>query len=306
MKGGIFCVNYKKVDILEWLLLVLGRAFFISCKDVSLKVFLSHHNVPVPIVAGLMAFIPAIIMFPYALMQGQWSALENSIFVFAILGNVFFNVIGYLLYFSMIKKHDISYVTSISATSPLVFSFMAFILLGETLSGLSILFIFILASGCVFLEKSREKKFVRKKIKDSAWIYLILYMLCAAVATVFSKLAVTNGPVEAYIGFRYILLIFFFFSIAKITMSYEKDSNVKTLIFNNKKILLAGVFLLFAVFLEMNALRLIEIGRVEALTKVSLILTFSFEAIFLKKSFNMIRLLAIVFILLGGIGMLYT
>lgn len=297
---------------MEWFWYSIMRAFFISGKKLSLKVSLNHENSNVTISAFYMTVVSAVFLIPFVFFDGSWRSIQDPVFFKAILSNVAFNVVAHILLLNVIRKFEISYVSAIQATSPLIFGLFSFVILSEFPSIEAFLFMIVIACGGVLVEMSHAKHFdFRGFVKNSAWLWLILYLCLAAVATVFSRVAVTTGDPEAYLAFRYLFLSVIFFVFYLI---YESNFGAKILkckrlsvrIRFDKTAILVGIFLMFAVICEMNALALMEMSKVEALTKLSIAGTLIVDAVFISKTIGWKRWVGASLILLGGVGVAFS
>lgn len=297
---------------MEWAIFSIIRALFVTGKEASIKLSLSHKLPSVTLSAFYATAVSAVILTPYVLWDGSWRSLENEQFLIGIVGNVVFNTVGHLLLLTVIRKFEISYVAAVSATSPLIFGTFSVIFLGEPLSSQAVLFMCVIALGGILVELSRAKfeGFV-KFVKESAWVYILVYLCIAAAATVFSKIAVTNGDPEAYIAFRYVCLSTIFFTLHHL---YESKTAAKIMkrrrdpikMRFDPKACIAGLFIMGAVICEMNALKLTTMANVEALTKFAIISTLIIDAFFISKQVTLKRWLGAILILLGGVGVILS
>lgn len=104
----------------------------------------------------------------------------------------------------------------------------------------------------------------------------------------------------------YALLSVIFALVIKNKIPFLKRAPQKIFTKINMKPALAGLFNTGAVIAEMRALQMSEIGRVEALTKLSLIITLFLEFVLIKRQFCKIRFTAVLLILLGSVGAVIT
>lgn len=295
---------------MEWLIFSLFRALFVSGKETCMKLSLLHSVPSVTISAFYTTIVSVIILMPFVLWDGSWRSIDNQMFVFGIIGNVCLNTIGHLLLLTTIKRFDISYVSAVLATSPMIFGVFSLVFLGVSPSVYAFLCMGIIALGGVLVELSREKTNSFKSfVLHSGWLPLLAYLCIAAGATVFSKIAVSNGDPEAYIAFRYCGLSMIFLFIHCV---YESELGHNTIKREREPIklrfdmhaVIAGLFLMCAVICEMNALKLTDMASVEAITKFAIIGTLFVDTVFISKHFNKKRWFGATLILTGGIGVI--
>lgn len=295
---------------MEWIIFALARAFFVSGKESCMKLSLLHKIPSVTIAAFYTTLVSVIILMPYVLWDGSWRSIENPVFVYGIIGNVVLNTIGHLLLLTTIKRFDISYVSAVLATSPLIFGVFSIVFLGYNPGPYAFLAMSFIALGGILVELSRNKITNFKDfLLHSGWLPLTAYLCIAAGATVFSKIAVTHGDPEAYIAFRYLGLSLIFLVIHLVYESQwghkiiQRDRAPIPIRFDPHAVI-AGLFLMCAVVCEMNALKLTDIASVEAITKFAIIMTLLIDSLFISKGFNAKRWLGAVFILVGGVAVI--
>lgn len=295
---------------MEWIVFALLRALFVSGKESCMKLSLLHSVPSVTIAAFYTTIISVIILLPYILWDGSWRSIENPIFVYGIIGNVCLNTIGHLLLLTTIKRFEISYVSAVLATSPLIFGGFSIVFLGYNPGIYAFLCMSVMACGGVLVELSRDKV---RGFKDfflhSGWFPLLAYLCIAAGATVFSKIAVTNGDPEAYIAFRYCGLSIIFLIIHFV---YESDwchqvikrARAPIPIRFDFHAVIAGFFLMCAVIFEMNALKLADMASVEAITKFAIIVTLLVDTFLISKIIRWKRWAGALLIIVGGLGVI--
>ena len=289
---------------MSWLALVLLRSVALSCLEVTWKVFLGKHKSPILVIAFWTSIIPAAILAPYVIYHQQYEALASGIYLKAIFANVGLNIGADLLLFYMIRKYDVSYISALSATSPLFYLTFGWLFLGENLPPEIIILIIAIVSGGLLLELSRKEKHnsLMDLVKSSSFIHMLGYILLTSLSTVASKIAITNGPVEGYIAVRYALLALGFLALSWLLPALTKSARQGFFKKEYAKLSVAGLFLTFAVMFEMYAYAIAEIALVDALTKITLIFTFILEYILIKRVFNRSRILAIFITMLSAAG----
>ncbi len=293
---------------MEWFILALMRAVFVSGKEASIKLSLLKSNSSVTASAFFMAVMSSVLLMPYVLLDGSWQSIHNEQFLHGVIGNITLNTFGQILLLTTIRRFDISYVSAILATSPLIFGGFSIVFLGQS-SGLgAFLLMILIAAGGIFVELSRQKaQSFKSFLLDSGWVPIVGYLCIAAGATVFSKIAVTHGDPEAYIAFRYSGLSVVFFIIhcvhqsewGKRLLRREQEPRPIKL---DKQAMIAGLFLMLAVICEMNALRLTDMARVEAISKFAIVFTLFIDAFFISKRVPLLRWLGVALIVAGGVG----
>lgn len=312
-----------------WEFFVFIRVIGQSFHSLGLKNLLDRPENSLLAIPFFLVLTPALLFTAIAQIQGVLiPSLGNHAFLVNLAGNVICNSFNYLLNMWLIRRYDISYLESLKASLPLFAAFFASIFLQEYLAFETLMAIFVIVFGCFLLELSRfeakaETKDMGSLLKrffnglmKSGWFFMIPYLCLNAIATIFSKGAVLAGPIEAYLGLRYLCLSFFFVTIGYVSFKWApltgkkhlekkaqlaKHQSFTTSFFNagNAKAMLVGLFLCISVAGEMRALQLADVALVETLSKASLFLILFGELIYLKKSLNKLRIIAGTTIILG-------
>lgn len=137
---------------MEWLIYAFMRVFFSTAYDVTTKISLIKSN-SLTSSAFHISVISPVILLPLIFIDGSWISIFYNMFLIAVLGNAFCNSIGYLIVLNIIKKYDISYVSAIMATSPLMYGLFSLI----RLLILFLFFVFVLLQLVEYLLKLVEK-----------------------------------------------------------------------------------------------------------------------------------------------------
>lgn len=286
---------------MTWLWLTLLRTVFLAGLEVTWKLFLNKQSYPILTIAFWTSLVPVVALSPLVFSQKQYLALADTVYLQAILANVTLNIFGDLLLFRMIKKHEVSYISALSATSPMFYLLFGWLFLGETISYTIFAFFIVIVLGGFLLEISRRHATSNwaELLKSSSFISMALYIILTSLATVASKVAITSGPVEGYIAFRYLLLCLSFYILNHLWAYIRKVEAPRFMIKENMPLVLAGGLLTFAVVAEMYAYTFAEIALVDAVSKLTLVFTFIFEYALIQRTFNKHRLLAITLIMTG-------
>lgn len=299
-----------------WELYALLRAIGSAGHSISLKSVLNNKENSLIAVPLFVVLVPGILYTIIATSLGQYETIDqNENFYLGLFGNVTCNALNYLLNVWIIRRFDISYVESMKTVLPVFAGIFGSLILQEYLSLEVWLCIIVIVIGCFLLEYSRKvldpkadnqvSKWGRLKslIQSSGWFFMIPWLCLNALATVFSKMVVVNGNIELYLGWRYLILSFFFLSVGYIYFKFKQKTVMGFIrsffTKNNAKATYSGIFLALIVAAEMRALQLADIALVETLSKGSLFLILFAEIIFLKKALNWLRILSGSIILLG-------
>ena len=275
-----------------------------------MKLSVLHPTSNITLAAFYTSIISPIILLPYVFWDGTWQSIQNPLFVYSTMGNIGLNTIAHLLLLTTIRRFDISYVATILATSPLIYTAFSIVFLGES-PGLHVfLAMLLIAGGAILVELSRGQiKCWKSFLLYSGWPPLMGYLCLAAGATVFSKLAVSHGDPEAYVAMRYtglslvFLVIYFVSRMGWVRRVITKKASPSPFRIDGHS-MVAGLFLMAAVVCEMNALQLTNMANVEAITKLSIVMTLLVDTLFISKKFIPLRWAGAALILIGGAGVI--
>ncbi|MGD9637730.1 MAG: EamA family transporter [Alphaproteobacteria bacterium] len=247
-------------------------------------------------------FLPSLILSLPLYFLGEYHHLSNIKFIQYTLANVAGNIINTLLWYFIIKKFDISYIAIIKTTQPFIFAVISFFILDEVLSKITILGLFAVILGSIFLEKSRLEKNKKFRFMKSGWPLILLQMIIAGIITNFSKMAVLETSPLIYIWLRYSIMSSIFYVLYK--MKFNKRTMFKKGIQKiDKKYIfpasLSGILLLISTICEMYALKFLPISIVETITRFDLIILLIIEYKFITKRINKTRIASALLVMIG-------
>ncbi len=137
------------MEIINWVTITLLSAIFFGLKDILAKKFFNKNITPLQLIFEeyLLLFLIVVIIFPYHV---DFSSYKNYYFLYALKA---ISVGGAtLIYFKLLKKHDISIVSPMLNLSPLILLFLSSILLGESITKLQLFGIMLIIFFTYFLE----------------------------------------------------------------------------------------------------------------------------------------------------------
>jgi len=290
-------------------LLVLLRGFAIALMSINDKRNISKLNLDYFFIGFWRTFTPAILLTLPLFFLNQYPYLANTKFLMYTLVNVSGNVFCILIMYYCIRRFDVSYISIVRTSQPLIFSIVSFLILGETLSSLALIGIFLIVIGDIILEKSRLKKSEKFNLLKSGIPMIILHITIAAIITNFSKMAVLEADAPIYLWTRYVIMSVIFYLLYKFKYR-KKNINKKNLQKISKKNIgpafISGFLLLIATTCEMYSLKVLEIGKIEAVTKIDLVILLILEYFFITKKINLTRILSAIIVLFGVIMLTLT
>ncbi|MCV6599519.1 MAG: DMT family transporter [Alphaproteobacteria bacterium] len=286
---------------MSYLLAVL-MGFVYAFQKVNDKRIISKLKIDYVLMGLYRNLVPLLFLTIPLLFFNQVHYLSNGLFLFYVFLLSILNISKTLLYYRALKKFDISYITVLNASTPLLMALMGVLFLKETFSLLNVLGMFVVVSGTVLLELSRVKRISRFHFRRSGWLLVVLIMILSSLIGVVSKKAILEGSVISFIWSIYFIMFLFFMFFYKV-----RHKNVRKILNLSKKhaipLVFTGFLLTIAVVLQMYSYKFLPIGKVAGIGSIELVVIFMLEYMFIKNKFNKIRALSAA-IILSGIALL--
>lgn len=286
-----------------WFFLVITAVFFIVFETILEKRTLSQARTFG--FAAMFAFGNAIISIPF-LFVADFSQINWNILVIIYTASLFSTSTSLLLFKAM-KHGAISEVAPILATLPLVVSLLAFFILGEKMSAMQVIGLFLMAAGIMFLEFGNFKSDsgIFRKGRKRYLLYIALCLILGGIGAIFDK-AILSGLQINSLAYLAIIQIF-------IAINYLVFISLKPKLFPDFKgdlsrfwkiVLLISVFAVIHRYLYVSAIKIAaSIGLVVAVYKLS-----SLFNVFVGKKFfgetDILKKIIATVIVLGGVFLL--
>jgi drug/metabolite transporter (DMT)-like permease len=231
----------------------------------------------------------------FGLLLLPWTELPSGKVWYFLTASILVHIAyNYLLAFSY-RIADLSFVYPIArGTGPLFVALFSALLVGENLTGHSIIGVFIISLGVILLS---YRSFKKGSPELRAVIFSLLTGLTIASYSVLDGLGVrlVASPIT-YIAYQFIAEGIILFAIGLMKQPKELLSFAK----DNWKLSLAGAFMASAAYgIVMWAMASTEIYFVSALRETSVIFAAIIGALFLKESFGRIRIFCACLVALG-------
>ena len=202
-----------------WIILSFLSAIFYSLNTILSKKFLKKKN----ITPNQLTFEYGFILIFFSLIFFSPFIDFSSFFLYwhlFLLKSIFFILLTIFL-LKLLEKYDISLVSPIQNLSPIILFILAFIFLGEILSKLQILGIFITIFSIIFLEITNDhhqKKnppkhffnFLKKKISGNFFFWSILVLISTSLCAIIDKIILQKVSVYTNLYFTGIFVFFGF------------------------------------------------------------------------------------------------
>ncbi len=271
-------------------LLSLIVAILESFKDIYSKGILRDYS-PLLLMTNMKIFA-SLFLLPFALLHPQISDYRTFLLVYSI--NLLLNFFAFYLYFSAIKVSPLSLSLPMLSFSPVLLLFTSRIMLGEELSGMGILGVFMVFAGSYILNISKINAGLIEPIKaifkERGSVYILIVVLIWSITANLDKVGVSSSsPIlwsfSMSLGLGVLGLL-----ASKFRMSFN---------FPFLSLSLADTL---STLFQMIAISLIPVPYVISIKRLSVLFSSLWGIIFLGESANLIGIL---FMMLGGLIIYY-
>jgi drug/metabolite transporter (DMT)-like permease len=183
-----------------WLIIII-IAYFLNASATVVDKFLLTKKIPNPAVyAFFICFLNllGLVFIPFGFHFTSWTQT-----LIALINGVLFTF-AYLFMFMALNRNEASRITPfMGGLQPIFVLLLAFILLGERISGLAFLAFAVIVLGTIVLSYQKEK--IKKLIassKSSYWLAVVATILFAAAYTLNKYIFVTEGFVTGFVLVR--------------------------------------------------------------------------------------------------------
>jgi drug/metabolite transporter (DMT)-like permease len=221
--------------------------------------------------AATLAFVNVIIAVPF------FFFIDYSKLQFLPLVIVFFvSILGAVAFFLItrsVKHLDVSVSSPLLVTAPVVVTILAFVFLGEKLTFMQCLGIFIIVFGAYILELRSYHKLLEplKLFKKSKYIhYIMIALLLYGITSIFDRIILHRFDFqpEAYMAFIHIFLAFHFFVMISVFHGGFKDIKIG-LSKGGYWILLAALITVGHRYMESFAIKQADVGLAVTIKRMS-------------------------------------
>jgi len=271
-------------------LLSLFVAILESFKDIYSKGILRDYS-PLILMTN-MKILASLFLLPFAVLYPQISDYRTFLLVYPI--NLLLNFFAFHLYFSAIKVSPLSLSLPMLSFSPVLLLFTSRVMLGEELSGMGILGVFMVFTGSYILNISRIRagflEPIKAIFKERGSVYILIVVLIWSITANLDKIGVSSSsPVFWSFSMSLGLGILGLLAL-KLRMSF------------NFPFLYLSLADTLSTLFHMIAISLIPVPYVISIKRLSVLFSSLWGIIFLGESAN---LMGILFMILGGLIIYY-
>lgn len=193
---------------MTWFFLVITAVFFIAIETiVEKKTLVQTRSLGF---AAMFAFSNALVLTPFLLVV-DISQIDPFILGVMFLASIPSAVVSFLA-FKTIKHSQLSEAAPILALLPLVVTFFAYVFLGESMTGVQLLGIFLMVGGMMFLELKnfRLGDGIFRKGRGRYIFYILLYLLIGGMLVIFDRIILFQYKINPLI---YLIFIQIFIAL---------------------------------------------------------------------------------------------
>jgi len=271
-------------------LLSLLVAILESFKDIYSKGILRDYS-PLLLMTN-MKILASLFLLPFAVLHPQISDYRTFLLVYPI--NLLLNFFAFYLYFSAIKVSPLSLSLPMLSFSPVLLIFTSRVMLGEELSGMGILGVFMVFAGSYILNISKIRVGLLEPIKaifkERGSVYILIVVLIWSITANLDKVGVSSSS-PLFWSFSMSLGLGVLGLLAlKFRMSF------------NFPFLYLSLADTLSTLFQMIAISLIPVPYVISIKRLSVLFSSLWGIVFLGESANLIGIL---FMILGGLIIYY-
>ena len=261
-----------------------------SFKDIYSKGILRDYS-PLLLMTN-MKILASLFLLPFAVLHPQISDYRTFLLVYPI--NVLLNFFAFCLYFSAIKVSPLSLSLPMLSFSPVLLIFTSKVMLGEELSGMGILGVFMVFAGSYILNISKINVGLLEPIKaifkERGSVYILIVVLIWSITANLDKVGVSSSS-PLFWSFSMSLGLGVLGLLAlKFRMSF------------NFPFLYLSLADTLSTLFQMIAISLIPVPYVISIKRLSVLFSSLWGIVFLGESAN---LMGILFMILGGLIIYY-
>jgi drug/metabolite transporter (DMT)-like permease len=261
-----------------------------SFKDIYSKGILRDYS-PLLLMTN-MKILASLFLLPFAVLHPQISDYRTFLLVYPI--NLLLNFFAFYLYFSAIKVSPLSLSLPMLSFSPVLLIFTSRVMLGEELSGMGILGVFMVFAGSYILNISKIRVGLLEPIKaifkERGSVYILIVVLIWSITANLDKVGVSSSS-PLFWSFSMSLGLGVLGLLAlKFRMSF------------NFPFLYLSLADTLSTLFQMIAISLIPVPYVISIKRLSVLFSSLWGIVFLGESANLIGIL---FMILGGLIIYY-
>lgn len=284
---------------MNWFLLALFSAFFVTSADAVCKRSLKHNG------EYLIAWVRMGFSMPVLLLLLPFIEIPRLDFPFflVLLLLVPLEVTALILYMKAIKLSPLSLTLPFLALSPIFMIFTSDLILGEHLDKFGIISILLATSGAYLLNVNTTKKGILEPFKairrERGSLYMIMVAFIYSITSNLAKVAIIHSSPLFFAATYLPIIAIVFFPI----LMWKNHGNVKELFVSPKSFAIIGLAMAISTITQFLAVNMIAVPYVISVKRLSLLFGIMYGAIWFKETHIKERLIGAI-IMVSGVIML--
>jgi len=196
-----------------WPVLILFSAFILSMKDIFVKNCLKReHALP-----SLFWMCLCVTLLSLFFVNSIEFILPTKLILLIVLKALFLGFAWYFIYHAL-RRMEVSFVAPMKNLSPVFLVILSFFILGEKLSMIQYIGIFVIICGSYLLELDTPKNILKPftLLKDKRFVLLLVALFFLSICGILDKVIMAQVNSQTYIFFIYLLLTLFYLSFMMI------------------------------------------------------------------------------------------
>lgn len=208
-------------------------------------------------------------------------------------------IAGLVILFSL-KKGDLSLISPIQTTTPLIILILAVFFLSETPKPVGLAGILLVVIGGIILDKKPRESFASLARRIVSYKPALLALLAAsmyAVASVLDEVGLKKADPLLWMFYIYFFIFAFLLPVAV----YKQNIQFKKLAASKAALAMAAAFSVGAIYFQMQALAIGNVTYVMSIKRLSTVFTVMIAIFIIKEKRAMSRLKGTIIMVIGAI-----
>ncbi len=284
-----------------WMIFAFGSALFAGLTAILAKCGIKHtdSNVATALRTIVVLFFSWMMVF-IAGKQGELSAIESKTLIFLVLSGVATGA-SWLCYFKALQVGDVNKVTPIDKSSTILTMLLAFILLGEPITFIKLVAMFLIGGGTYLMIQKQEG--VTKEAKGKSWLaFAISSAIFASLTSILGKVGIEGIDSTLGTAIRTIVVLVMAWLVVFIT---GKQHTIRKIDKQSWLFIILSGFATGASWLcYYRALQMGPASVVVPIDKLSILVTIGFSYVVFREKLHKKSALGLFFIVIGTLALL--
>ncbi len=284
-----------------WMIFAFCSALFAGLTAILAKCGIKHtdSNVATALRTIVVLFFSWVMVF-IAGKQGELSAIESKILIFLVLSGVATGA-SWLCYFKALQVGDVNKVTPIDKSSTILTMLLAFVFLGESITFIKLVAMFLIGSGTYLMIQKQEG--VTKESKGKSWLaFAISSAIFASLTSILGKVGIEGIDSTLGTAIRTIVVLVMAWLVVFIT---GKQHTIRKIDKQSWLFIILSGFATGASWLcYYRALQTGPASVVVPIDKLSILVTIGFSYVVFHERLHKKSALGLFFIVIGTLALL--